>query len=542
MFGETSTTIEQLLDSLGFTLIRAVDDAVDLRAPVATIGIHDPLEPLPVAAGELIFGAGVTDDESASTLIKNAAAAGAAGVVLRDQLTTGSAVREAVRSTRLPVLDLVRGASWLQLASMIESQLTAAGAGDRGFGAAGADLFELANTIAALVGGPVTIEDLSSRILAYSSDQQEADLARQQTVLGQQVPAGYSERLSQDGVFSRIYGTDGPVYVASLGPEVLPRVAIRLAAGGEILGSIWAVAAETDAEDGPLTEQQRLGLVEAAGVVALSIMRNRMSTESARRQRAEEVITLLEGGPQAVQAARRAGFPDGPACVLAFGVDDQSGDAQRGVDRLAGSLQMYLAAAHPSVRTAVLGDVVYAVQPLSEDRGLQAAVQLAEDFVRRSATFASSPLVGIGRSAEDVETLACSRRDADATLRVLAEDRQRPRTRRLATADQVQAAILLIKVRDHLTESDDLDTGPLAALLAYDAAHDAGLVETLRAWLESFGDVNGASAELHIHKNTFRYRLRRLSEIADLDLADPDTRLGLMLQLRLVGDAATATG
>jgi DNA-binding PucR family transcriptional regulator len=45
--------------------------------------------------------------------------------------------------------------------------------------------------------------------------------------------------------------------------------------------------------------------------------------------------------------------------------------------------------------------------------------------------------------------------------------------------------------------------------------------------------VIAAAAKLHIHKNTLRYRLRRLTEIAGLDLSDPDTRLGLMLQLRI---------
>lgn len=531
MFGSPSTTIEQLLASLGFTLIRAIDDAVELSTPVTAVSVHDPLEPLLAVPGTLVLGAGVADQETAAELIMTAAEAGAAGVVLRDSLTTGREVTAAAGRTALPVLDLVRGASWLQLASMIESRLDAGGVGDHGFGDAGADLFELANTIAGLVDGPVTIEDLSSRILAYSSDQQDADHARQVSVLGQQVPAGYSEQLSQNGVFAQVYGTPSPVFVESLGPEVLPRVAIRLAAGGEILGSIWVVAT------GPLTEQQQLGLTEAAGVVALSIMRSRMSTESARRLRAEEVRTMLQGGPQALQAARRTGFGDGPACVLAFGVDREPVDDRHGLERLAGSLQMYLAAAHPSVRTAVVGDVVYAVQPLATEQALQPAIQLAEDFVRRSANFAAHPLVGIGRIAEDVEKLAPSRQDADDTLRVLAEDRERPRTRCLATADQVQATILLIKVRDHLAESPDLGSGPLAALIDYDAAHDAGLVETLRAWLESFGDVNGAAAGLHIHKNTFRYRLRRLSEIAELDLGDPDTRLGLMLQLRLFGEA-----
>ena len=45
--------------------------------------------------------------------------------------------------------------------------------------------------------------------------------------------------------------------------------------------------------------------------------------------------------------------------------------------------------------------------------------------------------------------------------------------------------------------------------------------------------LNHGGLDVFIHPNTFRYRLRKLSERADLDLADPDTRFSLMLQLRL---------
>jgi DNA-binding PucR family transcriptional regulator len=40
---------------------------------------------------------------------------------------------------------------------------------------------------------------------------------------------------------------------------------------------------------------------------------------------------------------------------------------------------------------------------------------------------------------------------------------------------------------------------------------------------------------VHVHANTFRYRLKRLAEIGDLDLTDPDARLTVMLQMRIFG-------
>jgi DNA-binding PucR family transcriptional regulator len=39
---------------------------------------------------------------------------------------------------------------------------------------------------------------------------------------------------------------------------------------------------------------------------------------------------------------------------------------------------------------------------------------------------------------------------------------------------------------------------------------------------------------VYVHPNTFRYRLRRLAEVGELDLADPEARFAAMLQLRVV--------
>lgn len=39
---------------------------------------------------------------------------------------------------------------------------------------------------------------------------------------------------------------------------------------------------------------------------------------------------------------------------------------------------------------------------------------------------------------------------------------------------------------------------------------------------------------VYVHPNTFRYRLRRLSEVGEVDLGDTDARFAMMLQLRTV--------
>ncbi|MFJ2190529.1 helix-turn-helix domain-containing protein [Kitasatospora sp. NPDC087861] len=77
-------------------------------------------------------------------------------------------------------------------------------------------------------------------------------------------------------------------------------------------------------------------------------------------------------------------------------------------------------------------------------------------------------------------------------------------------------------------------------LAAYDAKQGGSvLVDTLRAYLDHFGDVPQASRALGVHPNSFRYRIRRLRDVCGIELDDPDARLLAQLQLRLMGRDAT---
>ena len=107
--------------------------------------------------------------------------------------------------------------------------------------------------------------------------------------------------------------------------------------------------------------------------------------------------------------------------------------------------------------------------------------------------------------------------------------------RRAARLDDIQVESLMLEVRDLAVARGDRPTGSLARLIAYDRRHQSALVETLEAWLDAFGDVTAAAEALYVHPNTFRYRLRRVAEVGELNLADPEQRFVAMLQLRVLG-------
>jgi sugar diacid utilization regulator len=72
----------------------------------------------------------------------------------------------------------------------------------------------------------------------------------------------------------------------------------------------------------------------------------------------------------------------------------------------------------------------------------------------------------------------------------------------------------------------------LGPLFQYDAQKHSDLVETLSRYLESGCNHANAAQALIVHRNTLKYRLDRIREIAGCDLADPDTRFNLQLATR----------
>ncbi|MGQ4365203.1 PucR family transcriptional regulator [Streptomyces sp. SAS_272] len=73
----------------------------------------------------------------------------------------------------------------------------------------------------------------------------------------------------------------------------------------------------------------------------------------------------------------------------------------------------------------------------------------------------------------------------------------------------------------------------LGELIDYDAGHDTELVETLSRYFDCGGNYDDAAAALTVHRSTLRYRLQRIREISDRDLADVDTRLNLQVATRV---------
>lgn len=555
--------LARVLAELGTTLLdvvcgdvqRADESGAASTAGIGGIVIHDPLDEPALPERALVLGVGLHETREIAAVVTQLGAQGAIGLVVRGPVEADDHLRAAVQRAGVPVLAFTRGASWTQLAGMLRVLTADEPAADGGdpvlptgtLGRAGAglrqvvgyqsgldDLFAVANAIAALVDAPVTIEDRNSRLLAFSSRQEEVDTWRVQTILRRQVPEDYTRILEERGVFQEIYRSDRPVWVGPIAEGEQGRAAIAVRAGDEILGTIWAVAAEA------FDEARGQALYDAAKLVAMHLVWQRADADVERRLRAELISTALESGPRTPETIRRLGLKDEPSVVLALTVVGSGTElplpAQLAVERkrLADAFAVHLTAVHPRSAAGLVGDVAYGILPVARG-GEERAAELAADFLSRVDS-RLRPLVGVGPLAPGSAALQRSRSGADRALRVL---RSRVTGRQVARLDDVHLEALLLELADRVPKGD-LPSGPVARLVAYDRAHQSSLVDTLRAWLDAFGDVAIASAAMYVHANTFRYRLRRAAEVGGLDLADPNARLAAMLQLRLMDLSATS--
>ncbi|MCD4533626.1 helix-turn-helix domain-containing protein [Nocardioides sp. cx-169] len=540
-------SLGRVLDDLGATLLDLAAGDAEGTQEIGGVVIHDPLDMPLLPAGALVLGVGVDEPDRVVALLRALGREGAAGLVLRGPVQVTPEVRTAVEESGVTLLGLSRGAPWAHLAAMLRSLLAE---GDVGVaepesmgGLPSGDLFAVANAISSLLDAPITIEDRSSRVLAFSGRQDEADPSRVETILGRQVPERYARVLSERGVFRDLHRSDKPVFITPIPMEgntfTRPRVAVAVRAGDEVLGSIWA------AVPGPLSDERTEALCDAAKLVALHLLRVRAGADVQRRLRADLLSSALEGGAGAREALDRLGLGAQPLMVLGVAVtgsdvgDGADGDAvvAHERERLSDAFAMHLSAVHPKSAAALIGGVAYGLVPVpgSADGAEERASRIAQEFLDRVGDRRNA-VVGIGPIAGDVGELAHSRSSVDRALRVLRDGGGR----RVARLSDIHVEALMLEMRDLVAARGDRPEGALARLMAYDAQHHANLVETLQAWLEAFGDVVAASERLYVHPNTFRYRLRRLMEVGEMDLSEPDVRFGALLQLRLLPPATTS--
>ena len=79
----------------------------------------------------------------------------------------------------------------------------------------------------------------------------------------------------------------------------------------------------------------------------------------------------------------------------------------------------------------------------------------------------------------------------------------------------------LLRIAEEAT-TRDVTVQAVGRLAAYDDARQTHLLPTLEEFLRRHGSISATSEALYVHPNTLRQRLRRIAEVADIDLRRDD--------------------
>jgi hypothetical protein len=524
---DRSPSLGNLLSILGATGLRLASSEHGRELAATSTAVYDPhgdLEPTP---GGVLLGVGIRPSAPGSGHVPAwAAARGLSAVVVKAYGDDVSALAEAADAAGIALLVVHDDVEWLRLDALVNNALAGATRTGRSLASVAiGDLFTLAGAIADSVGGATAIEDLSQQVLAYSADPRHpTDEERREGILGRQVPDA-PENAEQ---YRALYRAPGVVrYPPGRG---LGRVAVAVRAGKELLGSLWVVEPEEGLRDG--AEEALRG---AAPIAALHLLRAQSSQDLVRQQRGDATRRLVEGTADAGEAAALLGLADrGPYAVLAFAPAQLDDALSASAERLLPMVTLHCETRLGRTGSALIDGMVVVVADGSA-LGSPAMEALARETVAAArSSLRIQVLAGLVPSVETLRGLPAARTRAGRVLDLL---RQRDDLGPVASADGVSDQLALTAHREAVRGDDRFVALRARQILEHDAGQGTSYGSFLLGHLRARMDVGRTAARLGLHPNTVRYRLRRASQLFDLDLADPEQVLPLWLALHAFEDA-----
>ncbi|MCD9879653.1 PucR family transcriptional regulator [Streptomyces guryensis] len=526
-------SLRQLLMTLGDSLVEVQAAPAGLDVGIQSVALLDPEDPPTAQPGELVLVIGARG-RAAFPALRAAGRDGAAAVVVKlGGAGQAAALSETAAEAGVALLSLRGEARWEQVSALARAALDEAPPGAYEAAAEEGDLFSLAQTTAVLTGGIVSIEDAANRVLAYSrsTDSDEIDDLRRRSILGWQGPEAYLAKLREWGVFQHLHSSDKVIGIDSH-PElgIRRRLAVAIRSGERQLGTIWVQEGST-----PLSEHSDRALLGAARVAAHHLVRRRRELSDDLTLTRTLLAGLLEGstGPQPL--ATHLGLDASrPAAVLGFsyGTAEAVTAPELTHTEVTNLISVQIAARHRSALVTQVDPRIYVLLPqLPRSIDTDTLRSWAQEITDAAHRHLGLPLRGsIGCLVSGLGRAPDSRREADRILDAMPGAGV---AAAVAALPDIQAEVLISEMLTLLSAHPEIRDPRLTALVAHDSRHQGRLAESLLSYLNCFGDVRAAATQLHVHRNTLRYRIRRAEELTGLDLSRPDQRLLAMLQLRL---------
>ncbi len=512
-------TVQGLLDDLG--LKPAFELGPDPR-PIRWVHISELEDPTPfLSGGELLLTTGINLNgvTRQRRFVKLLADSGAAGIGLGtgfDHAGVPPALREEAERRgvalfevpyEVPFIAITERASTtlvndqydvLERGIEVHAKLERLVLAERG-------LSEVMRGVAESVGGA-----------ALLLDGRGAELARHPVERGLSTEAVDSVRAQ---IESRANRSRQSLFVPDEGPLASRAVAVPVPIGGDGPRGHWLVVARRRGEAGDL---ERLLARQAAMVVALELMRERVVRDTERRLAGDVIAEALGGnlGPEELRSRLEPFGIGGSVSVALYELEGRPGDAERLTEVLAESGAPALAA----INTAAGRPLVCAIFATGDRDPLELArlgreALLEDGRTVRAAVSRPAPAAALRKSFHEARCAL----EATRTHNGRAPD--------VASYRDLGAFTLLLSLQDDdalRTYADNL----LRPIEDGEGDYGPELLRSLEAFIERNGQWERAARDLYCHRHTLRYRIRRVEELTGRDLAQAQDRIELWLALR----------
>lgn len=391
-------------------------------------------------------------------------------------------------------------------------------------------LEELAELISEVLKCPITIEDVNHRLLAYSTHDESTDPARIATIIGRKVPEKVINQMWKEGIIPELLKTDQPIRVKSMDDIGLGnRVAISIWKQEEVLGFIWALEV-----DKTLSEKEFALLKKAAESAKNKLLQLR-TRSSRKEERFQEFFWKLLTGHMTEKNEIMEHFhflninvpPTFAVLVFQFQENISSKEEQQ--------ISYLLKTSHSlkiMLYTTDYNQLILLISPSTTMNPFQKLENFAENFsLKMKERYGISGITAVFSSIyHDYQQIAIAYQE---TLTVLSIKKRFPVETKNIYNYQKLGIYQLIDFLLEKRKNEVYVNQSLKNLHEYDRKHNSNLVETLEVFLNLDNNINDAAKELNVHANTLNYRLKRISEIGDINLKDPNQKIILYLDIKL---------
>lgn len=295
----------------------------------------------------------------------------------------------------------------------------------------------------------------------------------------------------------------------------------------------------------PLSHLDCIAMEHAGTVIALDLLRQKASFETERRLKKDFLEELLEGNYEneeiIIHRAEKFGLNLTQAFrIVAFDFAHKTNNGARQCSagsKPAGVLYQALdrAVKQVSPNITVIGKKANIIGLLTMD---EAGSEVPAARLRKIAAELENRLnntfpnytwwAGISSPCSGISGFSVSYREACTTIDIIKTLNCRNRCH----AHEMLGIYGILNINpDQFKKFINHVIGPL---LEYDEKHNSRLVHTLNLYYKNNCNLQKAARDGFMNSSTMKYRLRRIYEIANINLNDPETNLQVQLALKII--------